>query len=141
MFHRGGPAFDAALEADAQIGSLKTTGDGAPAVEPKKAFLQEVRVRGFRGIGPEATLAVNPGPGLTLVVGRNGCGKSSFAEAAELLHPTTGHPTSWSADGTLLLDAGGDIWAVDPEGDGGARACTAADPFATAECAASEASL
>ncbi|MBP6705615.1 MAG: AAA family ATPase, partial [Vicinamibacteria bacterium] len=50
-----------------------------------KAFLQEVRVRGFRGIGREATLSINPGPGLTLVVGRNGSGKSSFAEAAELL--------------------------------------------------------
>ncbi|MGW4742042.1 AAA family ATPase [Nocardia xishanensis] len=47
-------------------------------------FLRAIRVRGFRGIGPEATLRVPPGPGLTLVVGRNGSGKSSFAEAAEL---------------------------------------------------------
>ncbi|MET7773266.1 AAA family ATPase [Nocardia sp. NPDC005366] len=47
-------------------------------------FLRAIRVRGFRGIGPETTLRVPPGPGLTLVVGRNGSGKSSFAEAAEL---------------------------------------------------------
>ncbi|WP_280266231.1 AAA family ATPase [Nocardia wallacei] len=47
-------------------------------------FLRAIRVRGFRGIGPAAALELRPGPGLTLVVGRNGSGKSSFAEAAEL---------------------------------------------------------
>ncbi|GGK46637.1 AAA family ATPase [Nocardia camponoti] len=46
-------------------------------------FLRSIAVQGFRGIGPVATLRLNPGPGLTLVVGRNGSGKSSFAEAAE----------------------------------------------------------
>ena len=40
--------------------------------------------RGFRGVGPAATLTVEPGPGLTLIVGRNGSGKSSFAEAIEV---------------------------------------------------------
>lgn len=81
----GAAAFEAALKPDAPIGPLKTAGSAPPFVQPKKAFLQEVRVRGFRGIGPEAVLSINPGPGLTLVVGRNGSGKSSFAEAAELL--------------------------------------------------------
>lgn len=47
-------------------------------------FLRAIRVRGFRGIGAQAELELRPGPGLTLVVGRNGSGKSSFAEAAEL---------------------------------------------------------
>lgn len=47
-------------------------------------FLSTIRVRGFRGIGPETTLDLPTGPGLTLVTGRNGSGKSSFAEAAEL---------------------------------------------------------
>ncbi|GAA5041730.1 ATP-binding protein [Nocardia callitridis] len=56
-------------------------------------FLQTVRVRGFRGIGPEAQLRLPPGPGLTLVVGRNGSGKSSFAEAAELV--LTGGNRRW----------------------------------------------
>ncbi|WP_459547751.1 AAA family ATPase [Nocardia sp. X0981] len=47
-------------------------------------FLRAIRVQGFRGIGPETVLELPPGPGLTLVTGRNGSGKSSFAEAAEL---------------------------------------------------------
>ena len=34
-------------------------------------------------MGPASTLAVEPGPGLTLVLGRNGSGKSSFAEGIE----------------------------------------------------------
>ncbi|MEV0895622.1 AAA family ATPase [Actinoplanes sp. NPDC049802] len=54
------------------------------AVEAPEVFLESIRVAGFRGIGPEATLSLRPRPGLTLVIGRNGSGKSSFAEAAEL---------------------------------------------------------
>jgi hypothetical protein len=48
------------------------------------------RCRGLRGIGPRQTLELVPGPGLTVVAGRNGSGKSSFAEGtwtrARLLH-------------------------------------------------------
>ncbi|WP_245673745.1 AAA family ATPase, partial [Nocardia lijiangensis] len=58
--------------------------DRATEFDDSGIFLRAIRVRGFRGIGPEVTLQVPPGPGLTLVVGRNGSGKSSFAEAAEL---------------------------------------------------------
>jgi recombinational DNA repair ATPase RecF len=58
------------------------------------ALLQSIRVEGFRGVGPAATLEISPGPGLTLVVGRNGSGKSSFAEALELL--LTGDNSRWS---------------------------------------------
>jgi hypothetical protein len=46
------------------------------------AYLRSITVEGFRGIGPAATLTLTPGPGLTLVVGRNGSGKSSFAGAS-----------------------------------------------------------
>jgi len=58
------------------------------------AFLRSIAVEGFRGIGPEAALTLTPGPGLTLVVGRNGSGKSSFAEGLELL--LTGDSRRWS---------------------------------------------
>ena len=46
-------------------------------------FLTAIEVEGFRGIGPSSVLKLVPGPGLTLVVGSNGCGKSTFAEALE----------------------------------------------------------
>jgi ABC-type lipoprotein export system ATPase subunit len=63
------------------------------AREPLGAYLKSVTVEGFRGVGPKRTLALPPGPGLTLVVGRNGSGKSSFAEALELL--LTGDTFRW----------------------------------------------
>jgi chromosome segregation ATPase len=59
-----------------------------------RPFLRRITAQGFRGIGPKATLDLTPGPGLTLVVGRNGSGKSSFAEGLELL--LTGDTYRWS---------------------------------------------
>ena len=64
------------------------------AAGPAGAYLKAVRVEGFRGIGPPAVLELHPGPGLTLVMGRNGSGKSSFAEAVELV--LTGTSQRWS---------------------------------------------
>lgn len=69
--------------------------------EPVGAYLQSLTVSGFRGIGSAATLDVHPGPGLTLVVGRNGSGKSSFAEALEVL--LTGTLMRWSAPNTPVV--------------------------------------
>jgi energy-coupling factor transporter ATP-binding protein EcfA2 len=62
--------------------------------EPAGAYLRSLTVSGFRGIGPPATLKLEPGPGLTVVVGRNGSGKSSFAEALEVL--LTGELRRWA---------------------------------------------
>lgn len=56
-------------------------------------YLASLDVRSFRGIATTARLTIQPGPGLTLVVGRNGSGKSSFAEAFEAL--LTGTSTRW----------------------------------------------
>ena len=56
-------------------------------------WLRAVTVEGFRGIGAPATLTLEPAPGLTVVVGRNGSGKSSFAEGLELL--MTGRLKRW----------------------------------------------
>ncbi len=61
--------------------------------EPAGAYLQSITVSGFRGVGPASTLDLEPGPGLTLVVGRNGSGKSSFADGLEVL--LTGDLRRW----------------------------------------------
>jgi recombinational DNA repair ATPase RecF len=67
-------------------------GDPPPPV-PVGAYLQSVTVAGFRGIAPATTLRLTPGPGLTVICGRNGSGKSSFAEALEVL--LTGDTVRW----------------------------------------------
>ena len=64
----------------------------APAAH---AYISSITVQGFRGIGARSELQVPPGPGLTLVVGRNGSGKSSFAEAVELV--LTGKNSRWAS--------------------------------------------
>lgn len=53
--------------------------------EPKGAWLRSIEVEGFRGIGRSTSLDLDAGPGLHVVCGRNGSGKSSFSEALELL--------------------------------------------------------
>jgi hypothetical protein len=62
--------------------------------DPAGAYLRSIAVEGFRGVGPKARIEFPPGPGLTLVIGRNGSGKSSFAEGLELL--LTGDTYRWS---------------------------------------------
>src|SRR2546427_1266221 len=75
----------------------------APASSaPAGAFLRSVAVEGFRGIGRAQTLEVAPGPGLTLVVGRNGSGKSSFAEGLEVL--LTGDSLRWKERAAVWRD-------------------------------------
>lgn len=74
----------------------------APAQEPPGVYVSSVTVAGFRGIGSSTTLPLKHGPGLTLVVGRNGSGKSSFAEALECLFTGTsfrwdGRSASWKS--------------------------------------------
>ncbi|MBF6318120.1 AAA family ATPase [Nocardia cyriacigeorgica] len=65
-------------------------------------FVRSIAVSGFRGIGPQARLPIQPSLGLTLVVGRNGCGKSSFAEAAEFA--ITGDNKRWANKSKIWKD-------------------------------------
>jgi len=88
----GADALDATLEGKAPEPAKKAEVKAPAARHP--AYIQSIEVRGFRGVGPPASLPVTTGPGLTLVVGRNGSGKSSFAEALELL--LTGDNSRWS---------------------------------------------
>jgi energy-coupling factor transporter ATP-binding protein EcfA2 len=73
------------------------------APRPAGAYLGAITVEGFRGIGPAVTLELPAGPGLTLVVGRNGSGKSSFAEALEVV--LTGDTFRWQARSTVWREA------------------------------------
>ena len=88
----------------ALLGRLDDVIDGVKVMHPEaatketstpvRAFLESVTVTGFRGIGPTCKLGLRPGPGLTLVVGRNGSGKSSIAEALEFA--LTGDSLRWA---------------------------------------------
>src|SRR4051812_29235011 len=80
-------------EARRVIVALADVGAPTPTATAPPVWLRSVTVEGFRGIGPAATLQLEPGPGLTVVVGRNGSGKSSFAEGLELL--LTGENSRW----------------------------------------------
>jgi energy-coupling factor transporter ATP-binding protein EcfA2 len=60
-----------------------------------EVYLTRVSVCGFRGIAARVRLDLVPTPGLVLITGRNGSGKSSIAEAAELaLSGTTNRASS-----------------------------------------------
>jgi ABC-type branched-subunit amino acid transport system ATPase component len=71
--------------------SLKAA-DESPE-EPVGAYLESITVSGFRGIGPKVTVPLQPGPGLIVIAGRNGSGKSTTAEAVELA--LTGVNSRW----------------------------------------------
>jgi len=60
---------------------------------PDRALLHSIAVEDSRGIGPAPIQHHSQGPGLTLLVGRNGSGKSSLAEALEVL--LTGDSMRW----------------------------------------------
>jgi recombinational DNA repair ATPase RecF len=69
------------------LGGSEDAGESHPLAGP--VYLGKVTVTGFRGVGSEARLNLRPKPGVTLVVGRNGSGKSSIAEAIETLFTGT----------------------------------------------------
>ena len=73
--------------------AARTADAASKRVEPPGVYVSSITVEGFRGVGPPATLKLTPGPGLSLVVGRNGSGKSSFAEELEFL--LTGSNYRW----------------------------------------------
>ncbi len=92
--------------------------------EALPVWLRSISVEGFRGIGPPALLELSPGPGLTVVVGSNGSGKSSFAEALELLMTGavkrwTRRPKAWTDSWQCLHHAGPTRLAAELENAGG----------------------
>lgn len=93
----------AALEGEVELDSYLDTGestvrqeatiDSVAAPDTGGTFLSSITVEGFRGIGTATSLSLLPRPGLTIVAGRNGSGKSSISEALELV--LTGDTYRW----------------------------------------------
>ncbi|MET3962814.1 ABC-type lipoprotein export system ATPase subunit [Marmoricola sp. OAE513] len=96
----------AALEGDAEFDGFLADGKPTREIRPSSdsgtagsarevggTFLKSIEVEGFRGIGDKVTLDLIPEPGLTVIAGRNGSGKSSLAEALELV--LTGSTYRW----------------------------------------------
>ncbi|MFC9258668.1 AAA family ATPase [Streptomyces hydrogenans] len=69
-----------ALGSDTADAGTATTSPAASG----RVYFDSLAVNGFRGIGPRARLSLSPRPGVNLVVGRNGSGKSSLADAIEV---------------------------------------------------------
>ena len=93
----------AALEGDDQLDGYLDDDIAVARPEPSAAsdeveangvVLTSIKVEGFRGIGAACELPIAPKPGLTIVAGRNGSGKSSFSEALELV--LTGGTYRWA---------------------------------------------
>lgn len=97
----GESELNAQLEGAAVL-QTKRAAHGAVQETPVGAFLTSITVAGFRGIGPTATLDLHPAPGITIVSGRNGSGKSSFAEALEFA--ITGKSYRWEKKASLWKD-------------------------------------
>ncbi|MGW7297511.1 AAA family ATPase [Streptomyces sp. NPDC054829] len=77
---------EAALTESVKVLLKEALGEGEPqgaASAGGRIYLESVAVTRFRGIGPRAWLKLSPRPGVNLVVGRNGSGKSSIAEGIE----------------------------------------------------------
>ncbi|MFD3465614.1 AAA family ATPase [Streptomyces sp. NPDC058682] len=73
-----------ALLRDALGSGTADAGTTTSSAASGRVYLDSLAVSGFRGIGPRARLSLSPRPGVNLVVGRNGSGKSSLAEAVEV---------------------------------------------------------
>lgn len=78
----------------------------------RHVYLREITVEGFRGIGRSASLQLEPTHGLSVVAGRNGSGKSSFAEALELA--LTNDSQRWAGKQSVWKQGWRNLHAPDP---------------------------
>ncbi len=106
----GDDALSAQLHANIGERAIATSAEQRAA--PVGAYLASLTVSGFRGIGTPVRLDLTPGSGLTLVVGRNGSGKSSFAEGLEIL--LTGSVSRWEKPAPVVMR---DSWRNKHAGD------------------------
>jgi RecF/RecN/SMC N terminal domain len=100
---------DAVLDALAEVVGQAQDNRETPTAP---TFLTSISVAGFRGIGRQARLDLYPAPSLMVVSGRNGSGKSSFAEALELA--LTGTSYRWHKKETLWAESWQNLHHPDP---------------------------
>ena len=96
---------------DSQYRPAKASGTEADST-PVGAYLASITVQGFRGIGPQVSLNLQPGPGLIVIAGRNGSGKSTLAEALEIA--LTGRNSRWDNKAGVWSQAWRNLHAGDP---------------------------
>lgn len=101
--------LDNALAGKPTTRELRRATDDPPR---SHVYLSSVTVAGFRGVGPKQTLTLRDGRGLTLIVGRNGSGKSSFAEAVELA--LTGDSARWADKNSVWRTGWRNLHSPDP---------------------------
>jgi recombinational DNA repair ATPase RecF len=106
------PEQIASLILAAMRGSSDRRDRANPASGPERVYLKSISVQGFRGIGAPVTLHLQAGPGLTVVTGRNGSGKSSFAEASEIA--LTGDNMRWSERTAVWKEGWRNLHQPDP---------------------------
>lgn len=77
------------------LGEHEVAGSGSAvaSTDQGSVYLKSISVKGFRGVGTEVRVPLRPGPGLVVISGRNGSGKSTIAEAMELA--LTGNSYRW----------------------------------------------
>lgn len=100
----GQDALAACVGGSATPGRPAAADGNAAAASVPPTYVASIQVRAFRGIGDDSHIRFTPGPGVTLVVGRNGSGKSSFAEGAEVAF--TGTSVRWAAKGSTEWQKG-----------------------------------
>ncbi len=98
----GDQALDECLAGGSPAIDAGAPEDGHDDVTAGGTFLRSISVEGFRGIGPQVDLELAPAPGLTVIAGRNGSGKSSIAEALELV--LTGGTYRWKQKSAVWRD-------------------------------------
>lgn len=87
--------------ARALAGGRETAGD---LVSGRTWTLLRVRIDGYQGVGAPLTFDLDPTPGVTVLIGRNGSGKSSIADAIETaLHGEPRAPASNGRGGKAPL--------------------------------------
>jgi energy-coupling factor transporter ATP-binding protein EcfA2 len=94
--------WDRLLEiARALSGGRETAGD---LVSGRTWSLLRVTIDGYQGVGAPLTVDLDPTPGVTVLIGRNGSGKSSIADAIETaLHGEPRAPSSTGRGGKAPL--------------------------------------